>query len=239
MHVADGAIGEIYIGGDGVGRGYRNLPESTARCFARDPFSEEQGKRLYRTGDRGRRRPDGEIEFCGRSDRQVKIRGQRVELDEIGSALSPHLAIDFASASFKATEAGENQLVAYVLPKEGVHLPGASELQKHLQLNLPDYMIPAVFMQLNSLPLSPSAKVEPARRDNSGNSCPLKGTAEGADALPIAKKLLTMFQDILHNPAMTAYYNFCLACGHSLLGHAAYHPPVHDVRCGAYLSRDF
>jgi non-ribosomal peptide synthetase component F len=87
--VADGAIGEIYIGGDGVGRGYRNLPESTARCFVRDPFSEEQGKRAYRTGDRARRRPDGEIEFCGRSDRQVKIRGQRVELDEIGSALKP------------------------------------------------------------------------------------------------------------------------------------------------------
>jgi amino acid adenylation domain-containing protein len=218
MHVADGAIGEIYIGGDGVGRGYRNLPESTARCFVRDPFSEEQGKRVYRTGDRARRRPDGEIEFCGRSDRQVKIRGQRVELDEIGSALSRHPAIDFAAASLKASEAGENQLVAYVLPKEGVHLPGASELQKHLQLNLPDYMIPAVFMQLNSLPLSPSAKVDPDLMGQPGNSRPLEGTAEGADAPLIAKKLLTMFQDILHNPAMTVDDNFFLAGGHSLLG---------------------
>ena len=218
VHVADGAIGEIYIGGDGVGRGYRNLPESTARCFARDPFSEEQGKRMYRTGDRGRRRPDGEIEFCGRSDRQVKIRGQRVELDEIGSALSRHPAIDFAAVSLKASEAGENQLVAYVLPKEGVHLPGASELQKHLQLNLPDYMIPAVFMQLNSLPLSPSAKVDPALMEQPGNSRPLEATAERADVLPIAKKLLTMFQDILHNPAMRVDDNFFLAGGHSLLG---------------------
>jgi amino acid adenylation domain-containing protein len=216
--VADGAIGEIYIGGDGVGRGYRNLPESTARCFVRDPFSEERGKPMYRTGDRARRRSDGEIEFCGRSDRQVKIRGQRVELDEIGSALSRHPAIDFAAASLKASEAGENQLVAYVLTKEGVHHPGASELQKHLQLNLPDYMIPAVFMQLNSLPLSPGSKVDPDLMEQPGNSRPLEGMAEGADALPIAKKLLTMFQDILHNPAMTVDDNFFLAGGHSLLG---------------------
>ena len=218
MPVAYGAIGEIYIGGDGVGRGYRNLPESTARCFVRDPFSEEQGKRVYRTGDRARRRPDGEIEFCGRSDRQVKIRGRRVELDEIGSALSRHPAIDFAAASLKASEAGENQLVAYVLPKEGVHLPGASELQKHLQLNLPDYMVPPVFMQLSSLPLSPSAKVDPALMEQPGNSHLLEATAERVALLPIAKRLLTMFQDILHNPALRADDNFFLAGGHSLLG---------------------
>ena len=148
----------------------------------------------------------------------MKIRGQRVELDEIGSALSRHPAIEFAAVSLKASEAGENQLVAYVLPKEGVHLPGAAELQKHLQLNLPDYMIPAVFMQLNSLPLSPSAKVDPALMEQPGNSRPLEGTAESADVLPIAKKLLTMFQDILHNPAMTVDDNFFLAGGHSLLG---------------------
>jgi amino acid adenylation domain-containing protein len=218
VHVADGAIGEIYIGGDGVGRGYRNLPESTARCFVRDPFSQEQGKRVYRTGDRARRRPDGEIEFCGRSDRQVKIRGQRVELDEIVSALSRHPAIDFAAASLKASEAGENQLVAYVLPKEGVHLPGAAELQKHLQLNLPDYMVPAVFMQLNSLPLSPSAKVDPALMEQPGNSRLLEAAAERVALLPIAKKLLTMFQDILLNPALRVDDNFFLAGGHSLLG---------------------
>jgi thioesterase domain-containing protein/aryl carrier-like protein len=216
--VADGTMGEIYIGGDGVGRGYRNLPESTARCFVRDPFSREQGKRMYRTGDRGRRRPDGEIEFCGRSDRQVKIRGQRVELDEIGSALGRHPAIEFAAVSLKASDARESQLVAYVLPKEGVHLPGTAELQRHLRLNLPDYMIPAVFMQLNSLPLSPSAKVDPALMEQPGNTRPLEGTAEGASALPIAQKLLTMFQDILHNPAMTVDDNFFLAGGHSLLG---------------------
>jgi amino acid adenylation domain-containing protein len=216
--VADGTIGEIYIGGEGVGRGYRNLPELTKRCFVRDPFAGEQGKRMYRTGDRGRRRPDGEIEFCGRSDRQVKVRGQRVELDEVGSALSRHPAIEFAAVSLKASEAGENKLVAHVLPKEGVPLPGAAELQKHLQLDLPGYMIPAVFMQLHSLPLSPSAKVDPVLMEQPGNSRPLEGTAESADTFHIAKKLLTLFRDILHHPAMTVDDNFFLAGGHSLLG---------------------
>jgi len=216
--VADGTIGEIYIGGDGVGRGYRNLPQPTARCFVRDPFSAEQGKRMYRTGDRGRRGPAGEIEFCGRLDRQVKIRGQRVELDEIGSALSQHPAIEFAAVSFKVSAAGDNRLVAYVLPREGVRLPGPAELQKHLQLHLPDYMIPAVFLQLNSLPLSPSAKVDRALMEQPGNARPLQATAESAAAFPIAEKLLTMFQDILHHPAMTVDDNFFLAGGHSLLG---------------------
>jgi amino acid adenylation domain-containing protein len=213
--VADGTIGEICIAGDGVGRGYRNLPESTARCFVRDPFSSEQGKRMYRTGDRGRRQPGGEIEFCGRSDRQVKIRGQRVELDEIGGAISRHPAIEFAAVSFKASEAGENQLVAYVLPKDSVPIPGAAELRR----NLPDYMIPTVFMQLNSLPLSPSAKVDPALMEQPGNTRPLEQTAQGtAAALPIAQKLLTMFQEILRNPAITLDDDFFLAGGHSLLG---------------------
>jgi amino acid adenylation domain-containing protein len=216
--VADGTIGEICIAGDGVGRGYRNLPESTARCFVRDPFSPEQGKRMYRTGDRGRRRPDGEIEFCGRSDRQVKIRGQRVELDEISAAISRHPAIEFAAVSFKASEAGENQLVAYVLPKEAACLPSAAELQTHLRCHLPDYMIPAVFMQLNSLPLSPSAKVDPALMEQAGNTRPLEATAQGTTTLPIEQKLLTMFQDILRNPAITLDDDFFLAGGHSLLG---------------------
>jgi thioesterase domain-containing protein/aryl carrier-like protein len=120
--------------------------------------------------------------------------------------------------SFKASDAGDNQLVAYVLPREGVQLPGAAELQKHLQLSLPGYMFPAVFMELNSLPLSPSEKVDPALMERPGNSRPLEGTADSADVLYIAQKLLTTFRDILHNPVMTVDDNFFLAGGHSLLG---------------------
>jgi thioesterase domain-containing protein/aryl carrier-like protein len=142
----------------------------------------------------------------------------RVELDELGGALSRHPAVEFAVVSLKASAAGENQLVAYVLPKEGVPLPAAADLQKHLQIHLPGSMIPAVFMQLNSLPLSSNAKTDPALTERPENSTSLQETAESSDVLHIASKLLTMFQEILHHPAMTVDDNFFLAGGHSLLG---------------------
>ena len=113
--VPDGSTGEIYIGGNGVGCGYRNLPDATERSFLSDPFVGAPGSRMYRTGDRGVRRPDGEIEFRGRLDRQTKIRGQRVELDEIDSILRQHQSIEFATA-ITTSQSGENQLVAYVSP---------------------------------------------------------------------------------------------------------------------------
>jgi acyl-CoA synthetase (AMP-forming)/AMP-acid ligase II len=116
--VPDGSWARFTSAAAGVGRGYRNLPDSTERSFLPDPFAGAPGARMYRTGDRGVRRPDGEIEFRGRLDRQTKIRGQRVELDEIASILAQHPSIDFATAIANIAEGGENQLVAYVLPKE-------------------------------------------------------------------------------------------------------------------------
>ena len=141
--VPDGSTGEIYIGGSGVGRGYRNLPESTERSFLPDPFAGAPGARMYRTGDRGVRRPDGEIEFRGRLDRQTKIRGQRVELDEIGSILTHHPSIDFATAITNISEGGENQLVAYVLPKENACVPTARELQRAFAAQLAELHDPS------------------------------------------------------------------------------------------------
>ena len=158
--VPDGSSGEIYIGGSGVGRGYRNLPDSTERAFLPDPFAGAPDARMYRTGDRGVRRPDGEIEFHGRLDRQTKIRGQRVELDEIGSILTQHPSIDFATAITNLAKGGENQLVAYVLAKENARIPTVHELQKHLLRSLPDYMIPDIFVRLHALPLSPNGKLD-------------------------------------------------------------------------------
>src|SRR5271155_34635 len=109
---------------------------------------------MYRTGDRGARRPDGEIEFRGRLDRQTKIRGHRVELDEVGSILNQHPNIDFATATTSVSLEAENQLVAYVLAKENMRIPTAHELQKHLLRSLPDYMVPAIFVRLHAVPLS-------------------------------------------------------------------------------------
>jgi amino acid adenylation domain-containing protein len=221
--VPDGSIGEIYIGGSGVGRGYRNLPELTGRSFLPDPFtgapvSGAPAARMYRTGDRGVRGLDGEIEFRGRLDRQTKIRGQRVELDEIASALNLHPSIDFATAITDTSDEGGNELVAYVLPKEEACVPSVQELQTHLLGTLPDYMVPAIFVRLQSLPLSANGKLDLTMLPPPTDANLLERTAAGASSTPIAADLLTMAQQLLKNDALRADDNFFLAGGHSLLG---------------------
>jgi amino acid adenylation domain-containing protein len=216
--VPDGRIGEIHIGGSGVGRGYRNLPELTERVFLPDPFAGVPGARMYRTGDRGvRRRPDGEIEFCGRLDRQTKVRGQRVELDEISSVLSRHPSIDFATTTASVSKAGVNQLVAYVLPKENGSVPTSQELQKYLLSRLPDYMVPAIFVRLHALPISPNGKVDLAMLPPPTEAQLLEGMAAKAPASPIEEKLLAIVRQLLENDAVSATDSFFLAGGHSLL----------------------
>jgi amino acid adenylation domain-containing protein len=216
--VPDGSVGEIYIGGGGVGRGYRNLPQSTEQSFLPDPFTGAPGDHMYRTGDRGVRRPGGEIEFKGRLDRQSKIRGQRVELDEISSVLTHHPSIDFATAITKISGSGETELVAYVLPKGKERVPTARELQKHLLHTLPDYMIPAIFVRLHALPLSPNGKLDLAMLPLPTAENLLQKAAATAPATPIEEKLLSMIRELLKNDAVAPEDNFFLAGGHSLLG---------------------
>jgi amino acid adenylation domain-containing protein len=216
--VADGEIGEIYIGGSGVGRGYRNLPDVTERSFLPDPFVAAPGARIYRTGDRGMCRPDGNIEFRGRLDRQTKIRGHRVELDEISNLLHSHPSVDFATAITNVSEAGENQLVAYVLPKANVGMPSAHELQTYLLRNLPDYMIPAIFVRLHAMPLSPNGKIDLSMLPRPTAANLLRKAAANAPASPIAEKLLLLVRELLENAEVSAEDNFFLVGGHSLLG---------------------
>jgi amino acid adenylation domain-containing protein len=216
--VPDGNIGEIYIGGNGVGRGYRNLPDYTERSFLPDPFAEESGARMYRTGDRGVRGPEGEIEFCGRIDRQTKIRGQRVELDEIGSILTQHPNIEFATAITNISKEGENRLVAYVLPKKNACFPNVHELQRHLLSSLPKYMIPDIFVRLPALPLSPNGKLDLTMLAQPTEANQLEATAAKATCSPIEEKLLAVVRKLLENDAVGLNDNFFLAGGHSLLG---------------------
>lgn len=217
--VPDGGVGEIYIGGGGVGRGYRNLPELTARSFVTDPFSGVAGSRMYRTGDRGVRRADGEIEFRGRLDRQTKIRGQRVELDEIGSILTDHAGVNFATVTSNITEAGENQLVAYVLPENDAAVPSADELQKYLRDSLPDYMVPKIFVRLSMLPLSPNAKLDLTLLPKPTEKNQMKRTATNkAAGTAVEDKLLGIVQNTIGDDAVALEDNFLLAGGHSLLG---------------------
>ena len=216
--VSDGNVGEICIGGGGVGRGYRNLPDSTERSFLPDPFAGRPRARMYRTGDRGVRRPDGEIEFRGRADRQTKIRGQRVELDEISSILTDHPNVEFATVIANKSEGGEKWLVAYVLPKARAGELTSDGLQKHLQRSLPDYMIPAVFVRLRAVPISPNGKLDLTLLERPTEANLLTSIVKGLPVPPIQEKLLAMVRELLENNAVSASDNFFLAGGHSLLG---------------------
>jgi amino acid adenylation domain-containing protein len=216
--VPDGTTGEIYIGGDGVGRGYRNLPDSTAHSFLPEPFSTIPGARMYRTGDRGMRRPDGEIAFHGRVDRQTKIRGQRVELDEISSLLINHPTVDFATVIASAAQNGDNQLAAYVLAKENTALPAAQKLQEYLANSLPDYMIPSLFVRLDAIPLSANGKLDLKLLPKPAENNLLRQRAARTDLSPVEKKLLATVRALLENDVVEIEDNYLLAGGHSLLG---------------------
>ena len=158
--VPAGVLGQLHIGGAGLARGYQGRPELTAEYFAPDPFGDEPGGRLYQTGDLVRRHPDDSLEFAGRADDQVKMRGFRIELGEIEAALSLHPAVRQAAVLAREDGPGERRLVAYVAPKPSGLSPSADELQDFLKLSLPEYMVPAIFVSLEALPLTPSGKID-------------------------------------------------------------------------------
>jgi acyl carrier protein len=139
-------------------------------------------------------------------------------LDEIGSVLAQHPSIDFATATTNISEAGEKQLVAYLLPKGNASVPTARELQSHLLHSLPDYMIPATFVRLHALPLSPNGKLDLTMLPQPTGANLLESKAAKAPATPIEEKLLTVMRELLKNDAVSAEDNFFLAGGHSLLG---------------------
>jgi amino acid adenylation domain-containing protein len=154
-----GVAGELYIGGAGVARGYFNRPHLTAERFIPHPFSSEAGARLYKSGDLVRYRPDGNLEYLGRLDQQVKVRGFRIELGEIEAVLAEQPGVREAVVVAREDGAGERRLVAYLVAEPGASL-GLSELRHSLRERLPDYMIPSAFVSLEALPLTPNGKVD-------------------------------------------------------------------------------
>jgi acyl-coenzyme A synthetase/AMP-(fatty) acid ligase/aryl carrier-like protein len=153
-----GVVGELYAGGAAVALGYQGRPELTSERFVADPFSAEPGARLYRTGDLARWRADGALEFLGRADQQVKFRGYRVELGEIEAHLAEHPEVREAVVVPREDTPGIRRLVAYCVAGEGFSAPAA---RAHLNGRLPEYMIPAAFVRLDALPLTPAGKLNP------------------------------------------------------------------------------
>ncbi|WP_415835401.1 amino acid adenylation domain-containing protein, partial [Corallococcus soli] len=157
--VPTGVPGELFIGGVQVGRGYLSRPHLTAERFIPDAFASEAGARLYRTGDKARWLADGNIEYLGRLDFQVKVRGLRIELGEIESALERHPQVRQAVVVVRE-DSGDKRLVAYLVPPAGAQSPATSDVRDFLKLHLPEYMVPAAFISLDTLPLNASGKLD-------------------------------------------------------------------------------
>jgi amino acid adenylation domain-containing protein len=211
-----GVAGELYIGGDGVAHGYLYRPELTAEKFVHDPFVGEVGARMYRTGDLARYRADGNLDFLGRVDFQVKIRGFRIELGEIEALLDEHPSVHQAVVMAREDTPGDLRLVAY-LAVAGTEAPAASELRSFLKEKLPDYMVPSVFVTVETFPLTPNGKVNRkalpapsvARVETSVNHV--------APRNDIERKIAAMWQSVLGVEKVGVTDNFFDLGGHSLL----------------------
>jgi amino acid adenylation domain-containing protein len=208
--VPAGVAGELYIGGAQVARGYLGRPALTAERFVPDALSREPGTRLYRTGDRVRWTPDGMLEYLGRLDEQVKVRGFRVELGEIEAALGRHEAVRERIVVAREDVPGDPQLVAYVV---GDAEPGA--LREHLQRSLPEYMVPAAFVTLRALPLTPNGKVDRKALPAPEYAQVVKRWA--APRTPTEEVLAGMWAELLKRERVGVDENFAELGGHSLL----------------------
>ncbi|WP_114811402.1 non-ribosomal peptide synthetase, partial [Paraburkholderia kururiensis] len=223
LHVLDadmnrvpvGAVGELYVGGAGLARGYLGRPGLTAERFVPDPYG-APGARLYRSGDLARRLPDGDLEYLGRNDDQVKLRGFRIEPGEIRAALLSHEAVRDAAVIIAGNEGAEKRLVAYVVPESGTDKGNVERWQAWLATRLPAHMVPTSYVELDRLPLTPNGKLDrralPAPESTATSSLSFVAPRDETEA-----KLAAIWQDVLGVERVSARDDFFRLGGHSLL----------------------
>jgi surfactin family lipopeptide synthetase A len=212
-----GVVGELYLGGAGLARGYLNRPELTEQRFVRHPFSRNAGARLYATGDLARHLPDGTIEFLGRRDHQIKLRGFRVELGEVEAALTAASGVRETAVLCREDTPGDKRLVAYVVP-ESAHTLAASDLRTVLRERLPEYMVPATFMFLDALPANRSGKVDRAALPPpNGRGADLPAVPRSTFSTDMERQIAAVWREILNVDTVDVDDNFFDLGGHSLL----------------------
>ncbi len=218
--VSAGAPGELCIGGTGVARGYLNRPALTAEKFIPDPFTDSPDARLYKTGDRARYLPDGRLAFLGRIDEQIEILGYRIEPNEIAVALNRHPAIRTSVVAAREEAAGDKRLVAYVVPAPGARATTAGTLRAFLGAQLPDYMVPALFVWLDELPLTPNGKVDRAAlpAPDAENMMTEQDTPHLSPRTPVEQRVAEIVAALLNLERVGVADNFFMLGGHSLLG---------------------
>ncbi|GAA2069380.1 hypothetical protein GCM10009801_18910 [Streptomyces albiaxialis] len=209
--VPDGVVGELYLAGGGLARGYAGRPGLTAERFVADPFV--PGARMYRTGDLARWNADGQLEFAGREDRQIKLRGVRIEPAEIEAALASHEAVDTALVVSREGREGRRLLVAYATTTGGED-PTAEQLRSHLRARLPEFMVPDLVTTLAEMPLTAHGKVDVAALPAPDLAPRETGRAPATSTELV---LLTLFTEILQAPRIGVHDNFFDLGGHSLL----------------------
>jgi amino acid adenylation domain-containing protein len=217
-----GVAGEIWVGGAGLARGYLARPDLTAERFLPDPFAEvegwQPGDRLYRTGDLARLLPEGTLEFLGRADAQVKVRGQRIEPAEVETALARHPAVLQAAVAVRGASAGARRLVAYVVFRVGIEPPAFPELKAFLADTLPDPMVPSAWARLDALPLTPSGKLDRRALARVAPEAP-EDTHRAFEPPrdPVEEALAAIWREVLGVERVDVHDDFFALGGHSLL----------------------
>jgi len=211
-----GSEGELYIGGEGLARGYFERPQLTDEKFVPDPFPHLSGARMYRTGDLARRRPDGNVEFLGRLDHQVKIRGFRIELGEVEAVLEQHPAVQQAVAVARNGEHGDKYLAAYLVAHPESRF-AVSELRNHLKQQLPEYMVPSAFVTMREFPLTPNGKVDRKALPAPQSSDYQQERTYVAPRDRIEKRLVALWEDVLNVRPIGVKDGFFDLGGRSLL----------------------